>query len=68
MLADALWLHLCLYLFVSPQVSARDMGGALAGWYLEDDNNAPTHGQQAVVHGEDPIEDWEAVGEKGGSG
>lgn len=44
------------------------MCGALAAWYLEDDDNAPTHGQQAVVHGEDPIEDWEVVGEKGGSG
>lgn len=57
-----------LYLFVSPQVSAQGVCGALAAWYLEDDDNAPTHGQQAVVHGEDPIEDWEVVGEKGGSG
>ena len=60
-------LFLCLScLFASHWVSARGRSGALAGWYLDADDNAPAYGQQVVVHGEDPIEDWKAVGDKGG--
>ena len=51
------WLFLCLDLFVSPLVSAPGKSGALAGWYLDGDENRLAHGQQLVVNSEDPIED-----------
>jgi len=50
------WLFLCLDLFVSPLVSAPGKSGALAGWYLDGDENRLAHGQQLVVNSEDPIE------------
>lgn len=51
------YLLLCLYL-----------AGAPAVWYLNADDNGPAHRQQLVVHGEEPVEDWQVAGEKRGAG
>ena len=51
-------------LSLSLRVSAPGRSGAPVGWYLDADDNRLAHGQQLVVDSEDPIEDWEAVGEE----
>lgn len=60
-------LSLSLYLSLSlPKSLTRAcLRPWVAGWYLNADDNRPAHGQQLVVNSEDPIENWEVVGEKG---
>ena len=60
-------LCLCLHVLSLPSLCPGAFR-ALAGWYLDADDNGPAHGQQLAVKGEDPIQDWEEAREEGTDG